>query len=347
MKSIFLLTTFFLILSLQLKSQDIILLRNGEEIKAKITATSEDEVMYKLYDNQTGSTLVINKKEIFLIKKQDGSKETIKTPNKNPVIPKQKPQQKQISTTKRAYFNFNAGYGLKMSSQNIYNFYNYTGVSNSSTYEQVNISLGEGFNLGSAFGYMLNKNFGLELGVSYLLGGKSKAKDSYYGVTTDYTISSNFLRIIPSMGITTSFEKLNPFTKFGLVIGSGSIKVETDKNDAGNKTVSKTKYNGDLAFGLNAALGILYNLSNNLSFFSEINMINLSYGPSKAEITEATYNGNDLLKYMTTSEKEIEYVNSYTYSSTNPTPDTQPSEELKRKYPFGSFGLNIGLRINF
>ena len=76
--------SFLFIGILNLKAQDTILLRNGEEIKAKISAYSDDEVMYKLFDNPTGATLILNKKAIFLIKKADGSKEFLKVANKPP-----------------------------------------------------------------------------------------------------------------------------------------------------------------------------------------------------------------------------------------------------------------------
>lgn len=245
------------------------------------------------------------------------------------------------------YVNINAGYGLNMGSQNIDGFSNYTSGTNSVTYEQVNVSLGKGLNVGAAFGYMFNKNIGAELGISYLLGGKSKAKDDYTGGTTDYTVSAKMLRINPSIVIASGFDGVNPYMKFGLVIGSGSAMYEYNDNDAGDIEITKMKVNGGLAIGLNAGVGALYNLNDKMALFGEINMINMSYAPTKGEVTEATYNGVDMLPNMTTSEKEIEFVDSYTYSYVNPPADSQPSEELKHKLPFGSFGFNFGLRIGF
>ena len=245
-----------------------------------------------------------------------------------------------------AYVNINTGYGFNMSSQNLDDFSNITEGSNSTTREQVNVSLGKGLNLGGAFGYMFNENIGAELGISYLLGGKSKAKYTYTGGTEDYTVSSKMLRIIPSLVIASGFENINPYAKFGFVIGSGSIKYEYNGDD-GVIWVKKEKLNGGLAFGLNAGVGALFNLSDNMSFFGELNMVNLSYAPTKGEITEATYNGKDKLPNMTTREKETKFVNSYTYNYQSPPPDSQPRERLKQKFPFGSFGLNFGLRIGF
>ncbi len=246
-----------------------------------------------------------------------------------------------------AYVNINAGYGLKMSSQNIPGFYNSTEGSNTDTYEQVNVSLGKGLNAGGTFGYMFNKNIGAELGISYLLGGKSKAKEVYFGGKTDYTVSAKMLRINPSIVIASGLDRINPYAKFGLVIGSGSVMYEENDNDAGDIEIREMKLNGGLAFGLNAGVGALFTLSDKMSFFGEINMVNMSYAPTKGKLTKATDNGVDKLPGMTTRQKETEFVDSYTESSTNPPVDSQPRKELKQKLPFGSFGINFGLRIGF
>ena len=252
-------------------------------------------------------------------------------------------------SAQETYININAGYGLGMSSQNLYyfDFYNYTSGSNSSTSEQVNVSLGKGLNVGGTFGFMFNKNIGAELGVSYLLGSKSNANDEYRGGKTDYTISAKMLRINPSIVIASGLDGINPYAKFGVIIGSGTVIYEYNDNDDGDIGIFKMKLNGGLAFGLNAGVGALFNLNDKMAFFGEINMVNMSYAPSKGEVTEATYNGTDALSDMTTSEKEIEFVDSYTYSSSNPPADSQPSKQLKQKLPFGSFGINFGLRIGF
>jgi hypothetical protein len=246
-----------------------------------------------------------------------------------------------------AYVNINAGYGLSMSSQNINGFYNYTSGTNSVTKEQVNVSLGKGLNFGGAFGYMFNKNIGAELGVSYLIGGKSKETDTYTGGTTDYTLSAKMLRVIPSLIIASGLEGINPYAKFGLVIATGSTMYDYSDNDNGDVTKMKMKYSGGLGFGLYSGIGASFNLSDKMSLFGELNMINLSSAPTKSEITEETYNGTDVLPNLTTAEKETEYVDSYTYSTTTPAPDSEPAKALKQKYPFGSFGLNIGLKISF
>ncbi len=246
-----------------------------------------------------------------------------------------------------SYVNINAGYGLSMSSQNLPGFNNSTRGIHSSIDERVNVSLGKGLNVGGAFGYMFNKNIGAELGISYLLGGKTNTKHEDSGSKTDYTVSAKMLRINPSIVIASGLDGINPYAKFGFIIGSGSIMSEENENGGGDITIRKMKLNGGLAFGLNAGVGALFTLNDKMAFFGEINMVNMSYAPTKGEVTEATKNGADVLPGMTTREKETEFVDSYTDNGNNPPADSQPRKELKQKLPFGSFGINFGLRIGF
>ena len=46
-----------------------------------------------------------------------------------------------------------------------------------------------------------------------------------------------------------------------------------------------------------------------------------------------------------TRQKEIEFVDKIDYDVN--IPDTSPDQEIKIKYPFSGFGLNIGVKYNF
>jgi hypothetical protein len=150
-----------------------------------------------------------------------------------------------------------------------------------------------------------------------------------------------------SIIIAAGFEKINPYAKFGFIFGTGSIFFEYNENDNGDIFKEKTKYNGGSAFGLNAAIGVLYKLKDRISVFAELNMVNLSYAPKKGEVTNATYNGDDVLNYYYSYDKDTEFVDTYTYNYNNPSADTEPRELLKQKFPFGSVGINLGLQFNF
>jgi hypothetical protein len=56
------------------KSQDTILLRNGNEILAKVLEIGEKEIIYKIYDYPDGLDVFLSKQNIFMIKFQNGTK---------------------------------------------------------------------------------------------------------------------------------------------------------------------------------------------------------------------------------------------------------------------------------
>ena len=70
--------------------QDILVLKNGEEIKVKFSEVLPDMVKYKKWDNQNGPLYSEPKGNIFMIKYQNGSKDVFanqgaSNPNAAPV----------------------------------------------------------------------------------------------------------------------------------------------------------------------------------------------------------------------------------------------------------------------
>ncbi len=58
-----------------INAQDKILLKNGDELSAKVTEITETEVKFKKFDNLSGPTHVIYKSDIFSIKYENGTKD--------------------------------------------------------------------------------------------------------------------------------------------------------------------------------------------------------------------------------------------------------------------------------
>jgi len=56
-------------------AQDIIILKNGEEIKSKVIEVSSDLIKYKKWENQEGPTYSSNKSDVFMIKYINGTKD--------------------------------------------------------------------------------------------------------------------------------------------------------------------------------------------------------------------------------------------------------------------------------
>jgi hypothetical protein len=77
MKKFYLITA-ALVCSNVLSAQDIITLKSGDEIKAKVQEIGTDNVKYKKYDNQNGPTYTLMKSDIFMIKYENGDKDVFK-----------------------------------------------------------------------------------------------------------------------------------------------------------------------------------------------------------------------------------------------------------------------------
>lgn len=73
MKRFLLILTLFSVLSVY--SQDVIILKNGDEIKAKVTEILSNDVKYKRASNPTGPTYTLPISKIFMIRYQSGDKD--------------------------------------------------------------------------------------------------------------------------------------------------------------------------------------------------------------------------------------------------------------------------------
>ena len=56
-------------------AQDLITLKNGDDIKAVVQEIGEVEIKYKKYENLNGPTYTMKKSEIFMIRYENGSKD--------------------------------------------------------------------------------------------------------------------------------------------------------------------------------------------------------------------------------------------------------------------------------
>jgi len=77
MKNLIILCLMFV--SVNIFAQDFIILKNGEEIEAKVLEINEHNIDYKKYSNINGPTYHINKSEIFMIKYESGDKDIFNT----------------------------------------------------------------------------------------------------------------------------------------------------------------------------------------------------------------------------------------------------------------------------
>lgn len=85
-------------LSFSLSAQDMIIKRNGDEIKSQVEEISDKEIKYKKFDNLEGPSYSISKSEVFIIKYSNGTKEVISNNTSTP-IQDNKPSNSNSQTT--------------------------------------------------------------------------------------------------------------------------------------------------------------------------------------------------------------------------------------------------------
>jgi outer membrane protein W len=262
-------------------------------------------------------------------------------------------QQANAQNEKGGYVSINTGYSMGTGQPNtaaayILQILNATEPSaTTSTQEIAKINLGQGFNAGATFGYMFNKNIGLELGANYLMSSKTNTTNtSYSGDYRNNEISAKMIQIKPTIVFRGGYDKINPYAKLGMVIGSGKMILEGDSKDGGDTYNTTLELNEGTPIGFQGSLGTLYKINEKFSLFAELDLISLSYAPKRGEYTKFIVNGADVLSSMSVENKEIEFVDSFTNTGVS-SPSTQPSKAPKVPFSFSSFGLNIGLQYNF
>jgi opacity protein-like surface antigen len=232
------------------------------------------------------------------------------------------------------YVNVNAGYGFGAGTQQF--GYNYTSTGPTSSYEGMFGSYGEGFKLGASAGYMFNENIGAELGLSYWLGKSIEATYKTTTMTQSQKWSSWGIVAVPSVVISANMKPVNPYARFGLVLGLLNPKTELNRIEPGNNMDAVTEDVGGVALGFAGALGIVVPTGSTVGFFAEVVLHSVSYSPSKYKITKYNINGVDQLPSL--SHKEIDYKESFSSSDQYVT--------LAARRPFSSIGLAVGVRIN-
>ena len=64
----------------QLKAQDIIIMRNGDEVQAKVEEVGQTEIKYKKFSNLEGPSYSVSKAQVFMIRYENGQRDVFEAP---------------------------------------------------------------------------------------------------------------------------------------------------------------------------------------------------------------------------------------------------------------------------
>jgi hypothetical protein len=87
MKKVFIILVVVLGFAMSTHAQDVITLKNGDDIQAVVQEVGETEIKYKKYENVNGPTYTMRKSEIFMIRYANGSKDVFTNVSQPSVAP--------------------------------------------------------------------------------------------------------------------------------------------------------------------------------------------------------------------------------------------------------------------
>lgn len=224
--------------------------------------------------------------------------------------------------------------------------------------EVVKSSYGKGISPALSFGYMFNEHLGAELGLSYLLGGKTEYTEVDvtssggvdYTTTTVNTTKAKGVYVLPALVVRggSAESKLRPYARVGLALPVAG-KVVTEQNGTTTPSNAKTEITaetkGKLSLGYTGAFGVTYSLSENLGLFVELTGTSLNIWAKSTELTKYSVNGTDQLANLQTIQKETEYASSV--SDTDNRDVSKARKALDTSAPFSSLGLTVGVSYKF
>lgn len=230
------------------------------------------------------------------------------------------------SNAQNFFVKLGGGYALSSASQLI------TTTTSGTTTEGHYGSFGEGILPALTLGYAINRNVGIEVGGTYLIGKKFEHSHTTAGLTETHKMWGEGILISPSVFVQAPMKNVTPYARFGGVVGMVKVKEEETESGTGARTgTNKVQHTGKMGLGMNGALGIKFKAGKMLDIFAELFGTAMSYGPEKRENTE-TYSGGTL-------DPTITYEESFSTTATN--------TALTPRLPFSNFGLNVGVILTF
>lgn len=237
------------------------------------------------------------------------------------------------------FVTVNAGYGLGSGTQYLGRNSTYVDAG-SRSYEGVSGSFGEGVKLGFSAGYMFTENLGVDLGFSYWLGNTIEI--NYYNAPDNREYlkwSGSGFVAVPSIVVATGMSPINPYARFGAVVGILKTKRENGDIGPNNRIESTVEETGNIAFGFAGAVGVTVPVGGAVDLYAEAVLHSVTYSPDQAELTKYSVNGADQLPSI--QNKVTKYEDDW--NSREDTPANNISQAVRR--PFSSIGFAIGARV--
>lgn len=214
--------------------------------------------------------------------------------------------------------------------------------------------LGAGLHFGGGLGVILSEFLNLGVDVEYLKGANIKTYSHYessdYFWESNSMISHNVTSIIPNI----TFKALSTptyyiYTRIGIILAVNTT-IKTNQKDSSSSISSLFTYDqtGDyvtkLSLGTTAAIGVQFNITENLKGFGEIVGFYLPSSPSSLTIA---YNSKSVKPSDGTTISENHGTSIYNYKKSGEYNLSSPYNQPKTTNNINYIGLNIGVAYKF
>jgi len=238
-------------------------------------------------------------------------------------------------------------------------------------------SYGTGLGLNLNLGYMLSRNFGLDLGVSYVLGSKTLIEEFTDGDSYDRSYATNKrVTLSPAFIVDAGSETLSPYARFGLLIpvAGGTTGLRESNNPSmvspiipilfptatGFEAESLAK--GQFTVGFTADFGLRYQVNEKMSVSGAIGYTGLRIHRDSYEVTRAELDlpdgKTDVIDLLTQGGAYVytEYFDEVDADALATHVAAAGENYGSKEYPawavtqgagFSTFNLSIGLRFSF
>ena len=271
---IFIITLCCFSFTISTHAQDKIMFIDGTEILSKVKEINNTEIKYKLFDNQDGPTIITLKKNIFIIKYENGTKEVF-TEN----LIKDSPKNIQVET------KLNTNYCVKKGNKIIDAFYGVTfnnyGASILNNYWIIPNNITDKYCVGGAFEYLVNDKIGIGAEITYrVLSGSGDDYRADYRFDTLFNseifkIDIKYEKLRTLAKINVHFYKTNKvdfYSNFGL--GLVFERIDFNQKPPSINYPNYYQYSNDnrTTFGIKAGLGLRVYISDVFGIHAELSI---------------------------------------------------------------------------
>lgn len=237
--------------------------------------------------------------------------------------------------------------------------------------ENVYSTIGSGLTAGVNVGYNITSFLSFDLGAQYLVG-RQVTEGSYTGAngSMESKMSTNQVRLIPSLIVKGGDGAVKPFARFGLMIPvAGTTTREYSEYSAttllpvpGAMLDQKYTYefHGAVSLGFDAGVGVSYDISENISLTAEVNYTALRIKTKSGEMTDfrgvLSVGGTAVrelgMSDLPASKREINFVDELTSTTNSPSTNNnfdanKAEDQLARRTNFNAIGLKLGVKYGF